>query len=367
MLIDDAQAKKALLALHETNSSEALFDALVGLIDTRFERHSVVAGFRFHAGTPTQLLRVGIEATNDDAIDYSTEHPGFAWLREHLGARIVRVSDVMPVAAVKQTKYYEKVMQIEGWLHGIGLFFWFGNELIAAVAVNRTEEQGDFDGEDIAWCESVYENIEVAIKRVASSEAERMVRFGLTELLFNSREALLILDWDLHVQHCSDRARLLLAQQWNIDIGEDVAVVCPQELLTACETLKSDVVSALQLNRPLPTPEPISIALHGDTKFMIRIELLRLSSEPLAWPAFAIRFLSGESHENAIPLTGLSALTATELRLAMFAAYGHSNKELARELGKSALTVRNQLSSVFEKLGVRNRSELVAALAKTRP
>ncbi|MGL4232223.1 MAG: hypothetical protein ACRCWJ_12730, partial [Casimicrobium sp.] len=111
----DARAK-ALRAIHETNTSEALFEAMVRLFDARFARHSIVAGFRFHAGTPTTLMRVGIETSNDDAIDYSTEHPGLTWLRDHLGARIVRVSDVMPVAEVKRTKYYEKIMAVEGWL-----------------------------------------------------------------------------------------------------------------------------------------------------------------------------------------------------------------------------------------------------------
>ncbi|MGL5001520.1 MAG: response regulator transcription factor, partial [Casimicrobium sp.] len=68
-----------------------------------------------------------------------------------------------------------------------------------------------------------------------------------------------------------------------------------------------------------------------------------------------------------LPAVALNALTATEMHLAMLVAYGHSNKELARMLGKSALTVRNQLSSVFDKLAVRNRVELVAAIARKQP
>jgi DNA-binding CsgD family transcriptional regulator len=356
----------ARLALHETNSAESLFDAMVRLFDARFARHSIVAGFRFHAGTPTTVIREGIVATNDDGIDYSIDHPGLTWLREHPGARIVRVSEVMPVPELKLTKYFQKVMMVEGWLHSVGLFFWIGYELIAMVGVNRTEAEGDFDDDEIAWCESVYADIEVAMKRVAAAEAERMVRFSLTELLFNVREAQLILDWDLRAQHCSDAARTLLARYWSVSISEDEPMACPQELSDACATLKLRVIGALQTNRPLPTPEPISLVANGNRRVTVRIELLRLSAEPLAWPMFAIRFMENDSHENSLPASTLNALTATELHLAMLVAYGHSNKELARILGKSALTVRNQLSSVFEKLAVRNRVELVAAIARSR-
>ena len=40
-------------------------------------------------------------------------------------------------------------------------------------------------------------------------------------------------------------------------------------------------------------------------------------------------------------------------------ARGLSNKEIARELGKSPATVKNQLVSVYRKLGVRSRIRLM--------
>ncbi|MGL5003652.1 MAG: hypothetical protein ACRDAM_11990, partial [Casimicrobium sp.] len=65
------------------------------------------------------------------------------------------------------------------------------------------------------------------MKRVAASEAERMVRFSLTDLLLNVREAQLILDWNLSAQHCSEPARALLTQHWNVSIDEDSPIACP--------------------------------------------------------------------------------------------------------------------------------------------
>jgi DNA-binding CsgD family transcriptional regulator len=42
---------------------------------------------------------------------------------------------------------------------------------------------------------------------------------------------------------------------------------------------------------------------------------------------------------------------------------GRNNEEIARVLGKSLGTVKNQLSSVFRKLGVDSRARLMARFA----
>lgn len=53
------------------------------------------------------------------------------------------------------------------------------------------------------------------------------------------------------------------------------------------------------------------------------------------------------------------ALTAAEREVLRLLAQGLDNKSLAGRLGKSEKTVRNQLSSIFAKLGVRTRAEAI--------
>ncbi len=50
-------------------------------------------------------------------------------------------------------------------------------------------------------------------------------------------------------------------------------------------------------------------------------------------------------------------LTAVEWQLLQALLSGASNKQIARELGKSEFTVRNQLSVAFQKIGVANRMQ----------
>jgi DNA-binding CsgD family transcriptional regulator len=64
------------------------------------------------------------------------------------------------------------------------------------------------------------------------------------------------------------------------------------------------------------------------------------------------------------PTSGLPRLTPAELQVAGLAARGLSYKEIAREQDISPATVRNQLHSVYKKLGVSNKAALTAALPR---
>jgi len=53
------------------------------------------------------------------------------------------------------------------------------------------------------------------------------------------------------------------------------------------------------------------------------------------------------------------SLTATEIKVMALLGKGNSNKEIAAALGCSVKTIKNHLNSIFQKLGVNNRTEAV--------
>ncbi len=74
------------------------------------------------------------------------------------------------------------------------------------------------------------------------------------------------------------------------------------------------------------------------------------------------------THRRAFPvpdrtgvLRGMNTLTPRERDCALLAAEGLHNLEIAQKLGKSIITVRNQLTSIYRKMGIDSRSKLVAA------
>jgi DNA-binding CsgD family transcriptional regulator len=71
----------------------------------------------------------------------------------------------------------------------------------------------------------------------------------------------------------------------------------------------------------------------------------------------------GEPHEPqaSTPIAGAPDLTASERELLRLVSAGHSTEEIAAVRHRSPATVRNQLSGLYQKLGVSRRS---AAMAK---
>jgi DNA-binding CsgD family transcriptional regulator len=66
-----------------------------------------------------------------------------------------------------------------------------------------------------------------------------------------------------------------------------------------------------------------------------------------------------------VRLTGIDALTASELRIAELAADGLTNREIAQALYVTARTVEGHLTNVFRKLDIKARSNLPTALIGT--
>ncbi len=69
----------------------------------------------------------------------------------------------------------------------------------------------------------------------------------------------------------------------------------------------------------------------------------------------------------AVSSTSPCSLTRAERQVAAMAAAGLPYKIIARQLGKSPATVRNQLHAVYQKLDVANRTALACKLRAPPP
>ena len=58
----------------------------------------------------------------------------------------------------------------------------------------------------------------------------------------------------------------------------------------------------------------------------------------------------------------LARLSGREREVARLTCRGLSNKQIAAEMGRSLSTIKKQLGSIFEKLGVSSRAKLHALL-----
>jgi DNA-binding NarL/FixJ family response regulator len=85
-----------------------------------------------------------------------------------------------------------------------------------------------------------------------------------------------------------------------------------------------------------------------------------LDTEP-AWSTFLaeLRGFLGNASAEASDGAGEAVLTPAERDVLRLVAQGLDNLAIAQQLNKSEKTVRNQVSSIFDKLGVRTRAEAI--------
>jgi len=107
----------------------------------------------------------------------------------------------------------------------------------------------------------------------------------------------------------------------------------------------------------------------GEARRLLRLALdtaHRLNAHLLADRAETELRATGARPRRAV-LTGLDALTASELRVAELAAQGLTNREIAQALFVTARTVEGHLTQAFRKLDVPSREALGELLAGAAP
>lgn len=105
-----------------------------------------------------------------------------------------------------------------------------------------------------------------------------------------------------------------------------------------------------------------------EAREVLRAGLIQATAAGLAWPASRAQeeyvAAGGRRRQGSVaPVTGLDALTATELRVAELVAGGLRNREIAARLFVSDKTVETHLSRIYRKLEVTGRDEVASVLA----
>lgn len=158
-------------------------------------------------------------------------------------------------------------------------------------------------------------------------------------------------------------ARCLSQDQWVTTLGKMLSPLVPEHAIYQSQFMqRHGIVDALE------------IFLTSDADIILGCSLLRHGeahefSQHDIDIAQALRTLGNFSLTRTFPRRQASidmiikrfpALTAREATMVQLVAAGLSNKQLCRELDISLPTVKTHLLSVFRKMGIRSRTELVA-------
>jgi DNA-binding CsgD family transcriptional regulator len=284
--------------------------------------------------------------------------------------KIYRLSDVVPdQSELRRSAFFREFLEPFGWHHLAVALYWRGDRVGSQIAIRRTEKQGDFTAGEIGFLEAVYPHIETVLNRLLAYEEERARRRWLEAFNHHLPFALLFLNWEMKPLYVN-QAGLEQCALWNFGPAKARAYQpravfsTPAEIVKACGALKADWL-AQQSGAPAHPTGATTVPNPTQPGFTATIRLHVEEHVRTAYPGFIVYL----ENQTAVPALDqlpahslLGQLTVAEREIARLVTQGLDNDEIARRLRKSVKTVKGQLTSIFKKLGVSGRNQLMVRL-----
>lgn len=374
----DAQISRQLLGLHRALSLDDFWKSLRRVVECALPSHSLSVYLNyFDIGRSFSAYHAqnapGSPQPWDERRRFS---PTPEFLRGHVGRKMFELGDLIPDRrSLPDNDYFRHVMQVEGWLSMSCLTYWREQELDMMVVLRRTRDQGHIAGADREFVETLYDHIDTALARIRQIHDDHTRRACMERCLPFYPLGLIVLDPQLKPVSRNQEA-LEACIWWNHGVGavgrlDPVkAFALPAAVVEACRELAQQWSELMNHHNRIALPSALSIEVRhpADRRCRISVNLVRPRELCLARPFYLVQLVNPSSKQpSTLDLSGegvlrLQALTPREREVALGVIQGRSNLEIALHLGKSETTVKSQLVSIFQKLGIQRRAQLVSML-----
>jgi Response regulator containing a CheY-like receiver domain and an HTH DNA-binding domain len=365
-------AEALLVRLHEVDDVSKLAKVTFELIESHFPYQFIILLFRhLEFDLPCRYLPLKYKAVVDEYM--AENHKCDIWLQRspvNPHVSVVRHSDYTPQHLLHRSPYFRKVLVPLDSEYGASVVAWRDTTWLTTLTVMRNKEQGDFTDEEMEELHALQPHFACVIRRLARYQETRLMDSSVRHVMSSLPTATLILDWNLNVKHYNAFATHLCSK-WKSN-GKASFLKTPRRL-----QVPGDILAELGRMRPSIMAQKWGQgpggrrSLHRDYQHPSKpslsasIEFLPSRSLTLSKGTFLLTLKEERRSEEGLNLSEkLNQLTRRERDCAVLAAQGLHNRDIAQKLGKSEITVRNQLSSIYRKLGLNTRHKLIAAFAR---
>ncbi|HWM24195.1 MAG TPA: helix-turn-helix transcriptional regulator [Chthoniobacterales bacterium] len=303
---------------------------------------------------------------------FLARHPLKAFLLANPQRHLATFSDVMTDAQLRRSRFYREFMTPQHERFSVVLALWHQTSLRALIGLNRLQDDNDFSRAELGTIGSLHGHLSAALNGVLELQRERSARGALELVLAPLPLPIVVLDWELNVlyhNHAANESAMLwlrrpadahcLKQASRFEVPAHVGALCRE--LKAVWIQSGD--------RARHSSGSTGVAMDHPTLpgFQASVRLVHPDSSGLRMPFFVVVFehthgLPNATLADAGKFSQLARLSVREREVASLVCKGESNKEVAARLGKSVLTVKTQLQSIYGKLGRVGRGRLISLL-----
>ena len=251
--------------------------------------------------------------------------------------------------------------QTPGWHEFIHLAFWDATRLEAVLSIRiRAGHTALSDGET-AFLMDLYPLLDASLQRIRTLERERARSHAFETLLHEFPLPAVLVDGDLVPSWMSLEASRL-CRRWSEDA--EASGRLPRTIETPLRQWLEDASAC-----PQSPGNRATLALQHPRRPDLRLRL-QISSAPgrSSRSAQHLLILADGGPAAAVDATSprvvplLKSLSPSERKVAALVAAGLRNGDIAQQLCRSRKTIESQVSSIFRKLDVANRTQLARLL-----
>jgi DNA-binding NarL/FixJ family response regulator len=351
------------LRIHEASNAHELGEAIKAILTAQLPHLLFLIAFK--PRTFDLEMYTHPQEFQKDADRYvQSTHRYDIWMKRspiHPKVKVVRHSDYTPTKMLKRSLYYRHVLKGIGSMHGASLVAWQGKTWLGMVTIHRTEKQGDFTDKEMLFLKHLQAHFAVAVRRLAALNALDLRQQCFRTFLKNFPLGFLLVDWDFKVQYSNHAGKkrcveMLLGPQAEKYLKPDRDVDLPSSVVEALTELREEIKQQKSRRyRQRRQKEDLHESTKTTTSFGITfIPAIGFSvDQGLFWIVF------DDKREVRPPALDLNLLSKTEQQVFVAVSKGLSNRAIAQQHHKSLATIRNQIASIFRKLGVRRRYEIL--------
>jgi DNA-binding NarL/FixJ family response regulator len=312
----------------------------------------------------------GLRLEDDIAKHFYHDYPGYRFLIKHPGTKLLPANGILPESEeLLMSRLYWLCRFPMGWRHSLGLCFWEERSLDGLDCIfwiHRAAALGDFTAAEISLLENLHSLIDDARRRINKLQAERSTLHSLEELVRNLPLATAVLDWHLRpIYH--NQAGGIECARWRVGTikAERADFKVPDDLMQMCREMKRELYDTIQSDARPARIKREAQNVHQNMRAIIT--LIPSNDAAIDNPSFLLQFVSS-SKVKAAPVVGeknlalLAQLTPEERLVASLICEGKSNDDISTQLAKSIWTVKRQIYSIFRKLHLTSRTQLVMSL-----
>jgi DNA-binding CsgD family transcriptional regulator len=273
--------------------------------------------------------------------------------------RVFKTDDVIPYSQLKKLDYYREYLQHINWFGELVIRLCTDDGFWGTMSISRSPKQPYFNHTDVQKAELLLPYLINTFEATMFFSKINGERKAFEQWLESKPEGIVLLDTKLRpifynskaVQICRPLSGLKPESLPNL---QNTDISLPPSIVEDCRHLvdSHDSKSCISHNRIINTK-------NGE-RYYIKYALINQPCKDIVLPYFIIHIndLSNSDDESGVILLKDYGLSEREEKIAQYTGLGLTNKEIGEKLGISQFTVQSHLRNIFEKTGIKRRSQL---------